>query len=160
MQSPGWFELFSPFCAPGRSKSPPSMIRRVFLSLPGTGARYDLSAILRSGTLPVVIQRRNRWPSETLVRYSAQLPEMRLQIRPRSAQGLPPDGRTDPPAFKTAGFPSCDSSSAAGGRFLADFPAAFSRFCKTQGSGLHNCKELKINHCPEFKRNYFIISMI
>ena len=30
--------------------------------------------IYRIGTLPVVIQRRKRWPSETLVRYSAQLP--------------------------------------------------------------------------------------
>ena len=46
-------KLFSPFCAPGRSKSPPSMIRRVFLSLPGTGARYDLSAILRLWSVPL-----------------------------------------------------------------------------------------------------------
>ena len=155
MQSPGWFELFSPFCAPGRSKSPPSMIRRVFLSLPGTGARYDLSAILRSGTLPVVIQRRNRWPSETLARYSAQLPEMRLQIRPCSAQALPP-GRADRPACLQNGRLSLQFVSSDRCRFIA----VLSRFCKTQGSSLHNCKELKINHCPEFKRNYFIISTI
>ena len=39
--------------------------------------------------------------SKTLCARSARLPEMRLQIRPRSAQGLPPD-RAD--GFTTAGF--------------------------------------------------------
>ena len=36
---------------------------------------FVLPVVLRTGTLPVVIQRRKRWPSEALVRYSAQLQE-------------------------------------------------------------------------------------
>ena len=34
-----------------------------------------LSALLRTGTLPVVIQRRKRWPPEATCARSAQLPE-------------------------------------------------------------------------------------
>ena len=72
---------------------------------------FTLSAVYRPGSLPVVIQRRNRWPSETVTAaapcrcYSAPLPEMRLKIRPRSAQGLKAAGRKTRLPRMRHGFP-------------------------------------------------------